>query len=127
MALQRLPLVIAGTDFTAAVQRLAYSVEYEERTGDNSTLLKSGDKYLDILAKRPIVTWPLNMLWADEMAALEAAIDTATYVPVYYFDRKLGAAKIGQFHGLIGSATVGLIRQRAYAYRDGAVLTLRSR
>lgn len=127
MALTRLPLVISGTDFSRAVERLSYSVTYEDRIGENTTLALSGDEYMDVLARRPVITWPLNMLYADEMAALEAAIDLAIYVPVYYLDRKLGTATIGYFHGVIGQAQVGLVRDTQVAWRNGAVLTLRSR
>lgn len=127
MALIRLPLVINSSDFSLAVQRLGYQVTYEDRQGENATFLLSGDEYLDVLTSRPVITWPLNMLWADELAALKAAIRAAIYVPVYYFDTDDGAGKIGYFHGTIGTESVGLIDSRGYAFRDGAVLTLRSR
>ena len=127
MALIRLPLVINGSDFSLAVQRLGYQVTYEDRQGENATFLLSGDEYLDVLTSRPIITWPLNMLWANELAALKAAIRSSIYVPVYYFDTDDGAGKIGYFHGTIGTESIGLIDSRGYAFRDGAVLTLRSR
>lgn len=127
MALIRLPLVINGTYFSLAVQRLGYQVTYEDRQGENATFLLSGDEYLDVLTSRPVITWPLNMLWADELAALKAAIRAAIYVPVYYFDTDDGAGKIGYFHGTISGESIGLIDGRGYAFRDGAVLTLRSR
>ena len=127
MALTRLPLVINGTDFSRQAQRLQYSVVYEDRTGENVTLMLNGDEYLDILTKRPVITWALNMLWSDELAALHAAIDAAIYVPVYYFDTVQGAAKIGYFHGTIGQTRAALLRSDATAFADGAVLTLRSR
>ena len=127
MAIARLPLVINGVDFSQAVKRLQYTITYEDRTGENATSLKNGDEYIDLIAKRPMITWPLCMLWDDEMAALDAAIDAATYVPVYYFDRKQRRAMIRYFHGLIGETRVGLIRSDEYAYADGPILTLRSR
>ena len=127
MALTRLPLIINGTDFSRQVERLGYQVVYEDRTGENTTLALSGDEYLDVLTSRPIITWPLNMLWSDEMAALRSAIKSAIYVPVYYFDPDQGAGVINCFHGSIGQATVGLIRTNQIAWQNGAVLTLRSR
>ena len=127
MALTRLPLVINGTDFSRQVQRLQYAVTYEDRMGENTTNLLNGDEYLDVLTKRPVIVWPLNMLWADELAALHAAIDAAIYVPVYYFDTVQGKAKIGYFHGSIGQTRAALVRDDATAFADGAVLTLRSR
>lgn len=127
MALTRLPLVISGIDFSQQVARLGYQVVYEDRTGENTTLALSGDEYMDVLTARPVITWPLNMLWADEMSALTQAIRGAIYVPVYYFDPEQGEAIIGYFHGTIGQATVGLIRTNQIAWQNGAVLTLRSR
>lgn len=127
MALTRLPLIINGADFSRQVERLGYQVVYEDRTGENTTLALSGDEYLDVLTSRPIITWPLNLLWADEMAALRSAIKSAIYVPVFYFDPDQGAGVIGYFHGTIGQATVGLIRTNQIAWQNGAVLTLRSR
>ena len=104
MALTRLPLIINGTDFSRQVERLGYQVVYEDRTGENTTLALSGDEYLDVLTSRPIITWPLNMLWSDEMAALRSAIKSAIYVPVYYFDPEQGAGVISYFHGTIGQS-----------------------
>ena len=95
--------------------------------GENTTFLLSGDEYLDVLTQRPVITWALNMLWADELASLKAAIRGAIYVPVYYFDTEQGSGKIGYFHGTIGTETVGIIRDDDVAFRDGMVLTLRSR
>lgn len=127
MALARLPLVINGTDFSRQVERLGYQVGYEDRTGENSMLALSGDEYLDVLTSRPVITWPLNMLWSDEMKALNAAIKASIYVPVYYFDPDKGAGIIGYFHGTVGTARVGLIRSGLVAWQNGSVLTLRSR
>ena len=127
MAMTRLPLIINGTDFSRQVERLGYQVVYEDRTGENTTTALSGDEYLDVLTSRPVITWPLNMLWSDEMAALRAAIKGAIYVPVYYYDPDAAEGIIGYFHGTIGAAQIGLIRANQVAWQNGAVLTLRSR
>ena len=127
MARERLPLIINGVDFSRQASRLAYSVTYEERMGNNSTLLLSGDEYLDMLTDRPIITWELNMLWLDELQALRQAIRAAIYVPVYCLDIDSGAPVIGQFHGSIATVTAALVQPSRTGFADGAVLTLRSR
>lgn len=128
MALARLPLVINGVDFSMAASRLRYHVTYEDRAGENATYLKNGDEYLDIITARPVITWALNALWSNELAALKVAIRGAVYVPVYYFDTETNAGATGYFHGSLGTEQVGLIRSaNEIMFKDGLVLTLRSR
>lgn len=126
MAQRRLPLVINGTDFSQAVNRTGYSVYYEERTGNNSFLALSGDEDLDILAYKPVITWPLNALWSDEMAQLKRAIRASTYVPVSYFDTDTGTEQTAYFHGTIDREPAQLVTERGIMFY-GATLTLRAR
>lgn len=128
MAQLRLPLTINGVDFSQAANRLAYSVYYEDRVGANTTTMLNGDEYPDVLAQRPVIVWPLNFLWAGELAALYAALgDGNTYVQVQYFDTKANATLTGFFRGTVSAAELGLYDARGAAFRDGMTLTLRSR
>lgn len=122
----RLPLTIGGEDFSEAASRREYTVYYEERTGRNAAMMLNGDEYLDIIDRRPVITWPLNALWADELAKLQAAIDAADYVEVSYFDTRTGQAGTGYFHGTISEQKVGLISPRGIMFH-GPTLTLRSK
>lgn len=124
----RLPLEINGVDFSEAASRLGYSIVYEDRVGASAVMMLNGDEYPDVLARRPVITWPLNMLWDAELARLHTALgDGNTYVPVRYFDTAEGKLKTGYFRGSIDAQTVGLNNARGLAFRDGAALTLRSR
>ena len=122
----RLPLAINGIDFSAAASRLAYTIVYNDRTGGNERLMLSGDRYFDILDRRPTIVWELNALWADELAALHAAINAADVVPVLYYDTATNAPMTGYFHGTIGTQVLGLYNSRGMMFH-GPVLTLESR
>lgn len=126
MPQQRLPLTINGTDFSAAASRTEYSVYYEEREGDNAVRMLNGDDYPDILDDRPIITWPLNALWSDELAALYAALGTGQYVQVTYFSPKENANLTGMFRGKISQNNIGIIDSRGKLFY-GMALTLTSR
>ena len=126
MARQRLPLNINGTDFTDMANRTGYSIEYEDRTGENAVLLLSGDMDIDLLASRPVIYWPLNALWSAELAQLAQAINAYPYVPVFYFDTATNTDKYGYFHGTISRADARLITASGRML-DGMTLTLRSR
>ena len=99
MALERLPLVINGTDFSAMANRTAYEVEDEERTGDNAFMSQAGTEDMDLLRTVQNIYWPLNALWADELAQLRQAVKAYTYVPVQYFDIDNAQANTAYFHG----------------------------
>lgn len=124
--MQRLPLTINGVDFSAAVSRLEYSIVYEDRVGDNTMMMINGDEYPDVIDQRPVIVWPLNALWASELAALYTAIGTSQYVTVQYFDTKTGAAASGTFRATISSQRVGLVSSRGNMTTD-MTLTLRAR
>lgn len=122
----RLPLTIGGVDFSEAASRREYSISYEERTGQNAGLMLNGDRVLDIIDRRPVITWPLNALWMDELVSLQAAIYAADYVEVSYLDTRTGQTATGYFHGTISEQKVGLISSRGTMFH-GPTLTLTSK
>lgn len=124
--MQRLPLIINGVDFSTAASRLEYQIEYEDRVGENTTMMLNGDEYPDVLDRRPIITWQLNALWSDELAALYAAIGDGQYVPVLYFDTRTNAEQVGVFRASISRQQIGMINARGKMFH-GPTLTLRSR
>lgn len=123
---KRLPLTINGVDFSEAVSRREYTITYEERTGPNGGQMLNGDLFIDRVALRPVITWPLNALWSDELAALQEAVYWSTFVPVTYFDTRKNAVVTGWFTGSISGQKVGLISDRGTMFH-GPTLTLRSR
>lgn len=125
---KRLPLAINGIDFSEAAERLSYSIGYEDRVGASAVTMLNGDEYPDVLARRPVITWPLNMLWAEELRRLYRALgDRNSYVPVRYYDTRAAKEITGEFRGTLSATTIGLNNARGAAFRDGAVLTLRAR
>lgn len=123
---RRLPLTIAGIDFTEMASRREYVITYEERTGTNGGTMLNGDIYLDILDRRPVITWPLNALWVDELVQLQAAIYSADYVAVEYFDTRIGRSATGMFHGTISEQKIGILNARGTMFY-GPTLTLTSK
>lgn len=123
---KRMPLTINGVDFTEAASRREYAVYYEDRTGPHSGNMINGDEYYDLIDRRPVITWPLNALWSDELSALLEAVYWSTYVPVTYFDTRANAVMTGWFRGSISEQKVGLISERGPMFH-GPTLTLRSR
>ena len=127
MPLLKMPLVINGFDFTDITERLGYSVVYEDRKGGNSMTMMNGDEYLDVIARKPILTWRLDSLNDWQLAELHEAINAAVYVSVYYYDPAAGECRTAYFHGTISAQEVGVIR-RDGTYRFRApTLTLRAR
>lgn len=122
----RLPLIINGVNFASAVERVQYTVQYEDRTGENSYMALNGDEYIDTLAQRPVITWPLYALTSAQLAQLQQAIYAAPQVQVYYFDTVQGAPTYGFFHGSIGPQRSARVDASGVLFRD-MVLTLRSR
>lgn len=124
--MQKMPLMINGVDFSPMTQRLGYSVVYEERSGQNTMTMMNGDEYLDVIVRKPALTWPLNSLTDTELHTLLTAIHAAVYVPVTYFDTETKAVQTAYFHGTVSVQEVGVIRAGGYRFR-GMTLTMRAR
>jgi len=124
--MMRLTLVINGVDFSTAANRTGYSIEYEARTGNNAVMMLNGDEYPDIIDTRPVISWPLNSLWSDELAALYSAIGDGQYVLVSYFDTKQNTVTNGAFVASISSQRAGIINARGTMF-TGMTLVLRAR
>lgn len=127
MSKPRIPIVINGIDFSLAMERTGWAVEYEERSGNNAFLSLAGTYDYDILALVPTIYCPLNALWGDEIKQLRSAALSSVYVPVYTLDLDSGEAINGYFHATFGRISVPLITQTGYMVKDGTVLTLRGR
>lgn len=125
MSLQKMPLVINGVDFSPLTERLGYSIVYEERTGENTRTMLNGDEYIDLIVRKPVLTWRLDSLTAPQLASLHSAI-APNYVTVTYYDTASAALKTAYFHGAISEQEVGVIRGTYYRFR-APTLTLRAR
>lgn len=125
--MQKMPLTINGVDFSRLTERLGYIIVYEDREGGNTIMMQNGDEHLDVIARKPALSWRLDSLTMTDLAALHAAIDAAVYVPVSYFDTRSNSVKTAMFHGTISEQEVGAIRAGGYYRFRAPVLTMRAR
>lgn len=125
--MQKMPLTINGVDFSALTERLGYSISYEERAGGNSMTMQNGDQYVDVIARKPVLSWRLDSLTGTQLASLHSAINADIYVPVTYFDTATNANVTAYFHGTISEQEVGVIRAGGYYRFKAPTLTMRAR
>ena len=123
----KMPLTINGVDFSALTERLGYSIVYEDRKGGNTMTMQNGDEYLDIIVRKPVLTWRLDSLTNTQLAALHAAINAAVYVNVLYYDTAIGSTVMAAFHGTISTQEIGVLRDGGYYRFKSTVLTMRAR
>jgi len=127
MALLKMPLKISGVDFSALTERCGYSIVYEDRKGGNSVTMMNGDEYMDVVVRKPILTWRLDSLTMTQLQSLHAAINESVYVPVQYYDTATKGLKTAYFHGNISEQEVGAIRAGGYYRFKASTLTMRAR
>ena len=114
-------------DFSADTERLGYSIVYEDRKGGNGMTMQNGDEFQDVIVRKPVLTWRLDSLTMTRLAALHAAINTAVYVNVTYYDTATASQKTAYFHGTISEQEVGVIRDGGYYRFKAPTLTMRAR
>lgn len=127
MPLQKMPLKINGVDFSALTERCGYSIAYEDRNGANGMTMQNGDQYIDVIVRKPVLTWRLDSLTMTQLAQLHAAINNAVYVQVYYFDTATNTNKTAYFHCTISEQEVGVIRSGGYYRFKAPTLTCKAR
>lgn len=124
---QKMPLTINGVDFSQLTERCGYSIVYESRQGGNSMTMQNGDQYVDIITRRPVLTWRLDSLTNTQLAQLLAAVHAAPYVSVAYFDTESNSVKTSMMTGSVSSQEVGVLRAGGYYRFRAPTLTMRSR
>ncbi len=125
--MRKMPLKINGVDFSALTERCGYSIVYEERTGGNGMMMLNGDEYVDVIARKPALTWRLDSLTNDQLAELLQAVHAAVYVSVEYFDTETNSVMTALFKGSVSEQEVGVIRAGGYYRFRAPVLTMRAR
>ena len=119
-------LYINSVDFSAYAHKRGYEIEYESREGKNSGLLQDGTQVVDLLARKPVITWTLNDLPSDKLAQL-LTICEDRYVSVTYFDARSNADATGVFYPTISKQSLVLTTPGGVKWFTGLVLTLRAR
>ena len=125
--MQKMPLTINSVDFSALTERLGYSISYEDRAGGNSMTMQNGDQYIDVIVRKPVLSWRLDSLTGAQLASLHAAINADIYVPVTYFDTATNTNVTAYFHGTISEQEVGVIRAGGRYRFKAPTLTMRAR
>lgn len=123
----KMPLTINGVDFSALTERLGYVIRYEDRAGNNGMTMMNGDQYLDVIVRKPVLSWRLDSLTMTQLASLHEAINAAVYVEVTYYDTATAATKTAFFHGSISDQEVGVIRNGGYYRFRAPVLNMVAR
>ncbi len=95
--------------------------------GGNTMTMCNGDQYLDVIARKPVLKWPLNSLTDAELAQLHAAINEAVYCEVLYYDTASGVTTTALFHATISEQVVGVIRAGGHYRFRAPVLTMKAR
>ena len=126
MKRKRLPLKINAVDFTEYAHRTAYTVVYEDRIGPNSGLLLDGTETGSLLARKAVITWPLNDLTGDKLAKLLTLCEDE-FVAVEFWDPKRNSVRSGVFRPNVSAATCNNITAAGVYWFTGQVLTLRER
>lgn len=119
--------MINGVDFSPLTERLGYIIKYEDRTGGNGMTMQNGDQYIDVIVRKPSLSWRLDSLTMTQLAALHAAINAAVYVEVTYYDTATASEQTAWFHGTITDQEVGVIRAGGYYRFRAPVLNMVAR
>ena len=126
MKRKRLPLKINAVDFTEYAHRTSYTVAYEDRIGPNSGLMLDGTETGALLARKAVITWPLNDLTGDQLARI-LTVCTDEFVAVEFLDPKTNSLRRGVFKANVSAATCNNITADGIYWYTGQVLTLRER
>ena len=125
--MEKMPLEINGVDFSGDTERLGYSIVYEDRTGGQTMTMQNGDRWEDVIVRKPRLVWRLDSLTMTRLAALHEAINAAVYVRVKFYDTATATLKTAWFHGTISAQEVGVIRAGGYYRFRAPVLTMTAR
>lgn len=93
MLVERKPVAINGTDFTAYFTDTGYTVKYIKRTGSNGGMMQDGTITEDLIAIKAVVTLPPVPLTEAQLSNLLSAVFANGYPLLYYYDPWTGTTK----------------------------------
>lgn len=102
----RLPFTVDGVDFSARINRFAYSVGYEKREGNLGGMMLDGTETVDVRAYKAVVTVSTNGMTSDELAMLLMAL-LKPYVQLLFFDTRINATRTAEFIPDVSTAPLG--------------------
>lgn len=119
-----LTCIINSTDFSSWVNDRTFQIAYERQGGPNSGVMLNGKEQPDTISLKAIVTWDLNYLTGDRLAAILqiAMLDTVTLT---YRDALENADRTATFIPELGGASYAFPRHGLDYFKQGQTLTLR--
>lgn len=123
MLVERKPVGINGTDFTAYFTDVGYTVDYIKRTGSNGGMMQDGTITEDLIAIKAVVKLPCVPLTEDQLSTLLSAVWANDYPLLDYYDPWAKEVK-----SVLTVATVSQSRYRGWgtdanSYWTGTVIT----
>lgn len=127
MLIERKPVGINGTDFTAYFTDVGYTVEYIKRTGNNGGMMQDGSITEDVIAIKAVVTLPCFPLTETQLSNVLNAVYGIDYPLLDYYD-----PMAGEVRSVLTVATVSRSRYRGRgadgnSYWTGASVTFTER
>lgn len=121
----RLPFTVDGVDFSARINRFAYSVGYEKREGSLGGMMLDGTETVDVRAYKAVVTVSTNGMRSEELAQLLTAL-LKPYVQLQFFDTRINDTRTATFIPYVSPAPLGFVASDRKVF-DTFQITLRER
>lgn len=121
----RLPFTVDGVDFSARINRFAYSVGYEKREGSLGGMMLDGTETVDVRAYKAVVTVSTNGMRSEELAQLLTAL-LKPYVQLQFFDTRINDTRTATFIPDVSPAPLGFVASGRKVF-DTFQITLRER
>lgn len=121
----RLPFTVDGVDFSARINRFAYSVGYEKREGSLGGMMLDGTETVDVRAYKAVVTVSTNGMRSEELAQLLTAL-LKPYVQLQFFDTRINDTRTATFIPDVSAAPLGFVASDRKVF-DTFQITLRER
>lgn len=121
----RLPFTVDGVDFSARINRFAYSVGYEKREGSLGGMMLDGTETVDVRAYKAVVTVSTNGMQSEELAQLLTAL-LKPYVQLQFFDTRINDTRTATFIPDVSPAPLGFVASDRKVF-DTFQITLRER
>ena len=121
----RLPFTVDGVDFSARINRFAYSVGYEKREGSLGGMMLDGTETVDVRAYKAVDTVSTNGMRSEELAQLLTAL-LKPYVQLQFFDTRINDTRTATFIPYVSPAPLGFVASDRKVF-DTFQITLRER
>lgn len=115
-------LFLDGAEYTDKVKRRGYSVFYKKVLGPNSFTTLDGTFHEDVLAKKSVVSVPLNPMTSEDLAAFTKAVHNVKVAR--FFDSETGMDITKTVSANLSVATVLMDKNGKKYWGDELTLTL---